>query len=689
MRIWNILARIRIQPGPIASTLPAAASFRLSRAVMPACRTLQAQLGIKVSITNFVVRVACAATLLLALHGTARADDVDAQTAWRLLDYIAVDYAGAVEHGKIVSESEYAEQVEFAATVAARIGALPEHPARADLLGGVAQLQAAIARKADAAQVATQARALGAALLAAYPVAVAPARVPDPALGTRLYAQQCASCHGANGDGHGPAAAALSPAPIAFDDTARARQRSLLALYQTITQGVDGTSMPGFAQLSNDERWALAFHVGQLAFAPAQVAKGEALWQADANLRARIPDLKALTQLTPATFETEVGATTADAITAWLRSHPDTLQPKPGAGTLALARERLAQSLAAYREGDRRKANQLALSAYLDGFEPIEPTLAAHDGDLLTRVESAMAAYRSGIAEGEDATVLAQRVASLDGLIGASEAALAGGSGGQLASFLGALTILLREGLEALLIVVAMLAFLRKAERVEVVRYVHAGWIGALLAGGLTWAAATWLIEISGASRELTEGFGSVFAALVLVSVGIWMHGKAQADHWQRYIREKMSRALSGRAAWLLFGLAFLVVYREVFETILFFAALWSQGNGAALLAGAGSAIVLLGLIAMAMLRFSRMLPLATFFRWSAWLMAVLAVVLAGKGVAALQEAGMVGVTQLAGLPRVGLFGLFPTVQTTLAQVLTLLALLAGFAWNRRGARHA
>ncbi|CAG1770158.1 partial Ferrous iron permease EfeU, partial [uncultured bacterium] len=217
----------------------------------------------------------------------------------------------------------------------------------------------------------------------------------------------------------------------------------------------------------------------------------------------------------------------------------------------------------------------------------------------------------------------------------------------------------------------------------------HGGWIGALLAGGLTWAAATWLIEISGASRELTEGFGSVFAALVLVSVGIWMHGKAQADHWQRYIREKMSSALSGRSAWLLFGLAFLVVYREVFETILFFAALWSQGNGAAMLAGAGSASVLLALIAMGMLRFSRRLPIATFFRWSAWLMAVLAVVLAGKGVAALQEAGMVGVTQLSVVPRLGLFGLFPTVQTTLAQALTLLALLAGFAWNRRGTQHA
>ena len=89
-----------------------------------------------------------------------------------------------------------------------------------------------------------------------------------------------------------------------------------------------------------------------------------------------------------------------------------------------------------------------------------------------------------------------------------------------------------------------------------------------------------------------------MFAAVVLLSVGIWMHGKAQADQWQYYIREKVAKALSGNSAWLLFGLAFIVVYREVFETILFYAALWTQGNGGAILAGALSACAALALIA-------------------------------------------------------------------------------------------
>ena len=110
------------------------------------------------------------------------------------------------------------------------------------------------------------------------------------------------------------------------------------------------------------------------------------------------------------------------------------------------------------------------------------------------------------------------------------------------------------RGLEALLIVVAMLAFLNKADRPELTRPVHFGWTSALAAGVATWWVATSLISVSGASRELTEGFGSLLAAAVLLFVGIWMHGKAQAGQWQRYIREKLDNALVEGSRWFLFS---------------------------------------------------------------------------------------------------------------------------------------
>jgi len=624
-----------------------------------------------------------AAVLLALVPAAAMAQPADVQTAWRLLDYMAVDYGGAVEGGRVKSASEYAEMNEFAASVAARLQALPPKPERQALVQGGDNLQAVIARKGSAEQVATIAHGLAADLLRAYPVPLAPDKAPDLASGSALFKQTCAACHGMTGDGRGPYAAKLSTPPIAFTDLGRARERSVFALYQVVTQGLDGTAMQSFADLPNDQRWAVAFRAGGFAFTDEQAREGERLWKSDASLRQRIPDLKTLVGLTPAALAGSIGDAKANAVMAYLRRHPEAVMQQAPA-SLAVARAKLVASLEAARRGDARGARELALAAYLDGFEPVEPTLTARDATLMGRIEGAMGEYRAAVDRGASPDDLAERVSVLGGLFDDAEAALAPDSATQASTFLGAFTILLREGLEALLIVVAMIAFLRKAERGEALPYVHGGWIGALVAGALTWAVATYAIGISGASRELTEGFGSLFAAIVLLSVGIWMHGKAQADQWQRYIREKMARALGGGSGWFLFGLAFVVVYREVFETILFYAALSAQGDNAMMLGGAGSAVALLGVIAWAMLRYSRKLPIAQFFRYSSWLMAVLTVVLAGKGVAALQEAGIIDIALLADVPRLSMLGLFPTWQSVLAQLLMAIAIAIGFAWNRR-----
>jgi high-affinity iron transporter len=627
--------------------------------------------------------VRLAAFLLALVPVAAIAEPADVQTAWRLLDYMAVDYGGAVADGSVKSAPEFAEMNEFAAGVSTRLRSLPANPERQSLIQRASQLQGVIARKGSPQEVAALAHGLAADLLAAYPVPLAPDKAPAFATGTQLFAQNCSSCHGLTGDGHGPDAAKLTTPPIAFTDAERARQRSVFALYQVITQGIDGTAMQSFADLPNDQRWALAFRAGSFALTDAQAVEGERLWKSDASLRARIPDLKTLVALTPAALAGSIGQAKADAVLAYLRRHPNqVMQHAPG--SLAVARAKLAQSLAAFRRGDRPAAKELALSAYLDGFEPIEPTLSARDSTLMSRIEGAMGEYRAAVDSNASTDDAAERVAVLDSLFDDAEVALAPDAATEASTFLGAFTILLREGLEALLIVVAMIAFLRKAERTEALRYVHGGWVSALVAGALTWAVATYAIGISGASRELTEGFGSLFAAVVLLSVGIWMHGKAQADQWQRYIREKMSRALSGGSGWFLFGLAFVVVYREVFETILFYAALSTQGNNAMLLAGAGSAIGVLGVIAWAMLRYSRTLPITQFFRYSSWLMAGLTVVLAGKGVSALQEAGIIDIAPLANVPRLSMLGLFPTWQSVFAQLVMVIAIVTGFAWNRR-----
>ena len=628
------------------------------------------------------------AASLLCTTGQAAALSTEdsAKQIWQLLDYLAVDYGGAVADGKVKDQSEFGEMQEFAQTAALQLAELPDRAEKANLLEQAAALKTAIAAKASAADVGERARGLASGLLAAYPVPVAPSKAPSLQRGQALYAAQCASCHGAQGRGDGPLAAQLDPRPVAFSERDRARARSLFSLHQTISNGVPGTSMPAFASLSDDDRWALSFFASTLAFSEQERKDGAALWKSDSMLRARLPTLAALTQASELSLSKALPGQQAGAVLAYLRSNPDALSQSSSA-SLTLSANRLRESLAALERGDKAGASRLALSAYLDGFEPVEPALAVRNKSLFTAIEKDMGAYRAAISSGR-LEPAREAEAQLQARLVQAQGALDAATDDPMGVFVGALTILLREGAEALLIVVAMIAFLKKANRPDALPMVHAGWIAALVAGGLTWFAATYLVEVSGASREMTEGYSALFAAVMLLSVGIWMHQKSLAGRWQAYIRDKLSAALNRQSALMLFLLAFVTVYREVFETVLFYAALWTDGTGVYLLAGLALGVVLLGIVAWIMLRTSTRLPIGRFFAISSALVAVLAVVLVGKGVAALQEAGVLDVTPIAG-PSLDLLGIHPSLQTTLAQLAVVLVIAVSMMFNARSAKTA
>lgn len=619
-------------------------------------------------------------TVLLCSVVPASADPATVQTAWKLLDYIAVDYREAVEDGQIIDEDEYEEMSEFSESARERIEALDDSPARTDLINDAITLQEAIANKASPDEVQVLARGLATNLIAAYPVPLAPTEVPDVKLGATLYKQHCASCHGSKGDGLGPQSAGMDPEPIDFLDKERAQERSIFGLYQVVDQGLEDTDMESYSFLPEEERWALAFYVGTFAYPESDEEAGKEIWEADSELGLEL-DLEKLIAMTPADMVEKFGQDRGDLLTSYLRRNPGALV-REAAGSLALSLTRLEEAIVAYEAGNNKEATNLALSAYLDGFEPIEPMVAMRDRELMVEVEVAMAGLRSAISKGASLDEVIREAEEVKALFLKVEEVIAPEHASFGSSFFGAFTILLREGLEALLIVVAMLGFLRKVEREDMAAYVHAGWIAALVCGVATWGVATWLITISGATREMTEGIGGVLAAFILLWVGVWMHGKSSAAAWQKYVQENVSKALSHRSNWFLFGLSFIVVYREAFETILFYAAIWGQGNTGAVLAGALTASVLLVIIAVAMLRFSKRLPIGKFFGYSSALIAILAVVLMGKGVAALQEAGHFSLHLISGFPRIDALGVYPTVETATAQLLMIGLLVLGFVYN-------
>jgi high-affinity iron transporter len=166
------------------------------------------------------------------------------------------------------------------------------------------------------------------------------------------------------------------------------------------------------------------------------------------------------------------------------------------------------------------------------------------------------------------------------------------------------------------------------------------------------------------------------------------MHGKSQARQWQEYLDRRLAGALAGRTRWALASVSFLAVYREAFETVLFYEALAVQagpGGGLPLLGGLAAAAAALFVLGGLIVRGSVRLPFGLFFGASAALLALLSVVLAGKGVAALQAAGWIAVHEVR-FPSLPVIGLYANLQSLLLQAALVVVIAAGFAYTRRAA---
>ena len=553
-----------------------------------------------------------------------------ASQALHLIDYIGADYPPTVEDGKVIDETEYREQLEFLTVLKGLIADLPERPERAQLAQGVNALQSAIEQREDGASVARAARQLGAKLAVAYEVSQAPVITPDPTRGAPLYAQHCSVCHGAAGAGDGPASVGMTPPPANLRDAARLDRLSLYAIFNTLGLGVEGTDMPAFAdQLDERQRWDLATYVAGLSADPAAT-------KADKNY-----NLADLARQTPGEVLAAEGPQAAATFRAQ-RAQPPQVKRGP-AQLLDYTRETLDKSLAAYRAGDREQAYDLSVAAYLEGFELVESSLDNVDSNVRKTTEKALMAYRQSLQDGLPIEQVEQRLDTAKALLKESAGLLGNDGLSWSLSYISGLLILLREGLEAILVLAAVLAFLRNTGQQSAVRSVNIGWMLALVAGLATWALAAYVIDVSGAQRELLEGCTALFASVKVLWLGVWMHDRRHAAAWQDYIKSSLVKG-GGRFGFAV--LAFFSVYRELFEVILFYETLWLQAGPAghnAVLAGGATALVLLIGLAWIILRGSAKLPLALFFGINAALLCALSVVFAGHGVKALQEAGIFG----------------------------------------------
>lgn len=584
------------------------------------------------------------------------------------LDYVSVDYAAVVDQGKVVDQDEYAEQIEIAEHVLSQVQVLPQNSQKAALIQQVQALYRAVEEKAPGEDVATLCKNTIGLLIDAYQVKIAPAGLPSLTQGQNLFQENCTACHGLSGMGDGVQAALLTPKPANFHDRSRQQYRNVYSLFNTISLGVDETAMPSFSQFSSADRWSLALYVSQFFATGPEIEKGKQLWsnqdESSQPLKDYFAGIQQLTQAIPADVEEEWGEDGL-AVLAYLRSNPQALaqvMPSP----LQVTREYLAASLSAYQQGDVKGSYKKALAAYFEGYELVEARLKTVAPELRLKTEQAMMQYRNMVKGGVEFAELQQKHQALSVFLNEADELLNTSSASTSVNFVTSMLILLREGLEAILVIAAIVAVLIKSNRRDALRYIHAGWISALALGFLTWFMASHFITLSGANRELTEGIAALIAAGMLFYVGFWLHNQSQAVKWQKFVREKIATSLSAGALWGLALMAFLAVYREVFESVIFYQSLMlntAPSQKGAIFAGILVAAGILLLLAWLIMRYSVRLPLRPFFRVNMLLMFLLAVVFAGKGVAALQEGSVFPVNPI-NFPRIELLGIYPNLES-------------------------
>lgn len=267
-------------------------------------------------------------------------------------------------------------------------------------------------------------------------------------------------------------------------------------------------------------------------------------------------------------------------------------------------------------------------------------------------------------------------------------------AGGAVTVFYSA-TIILREGLEAVLIIGVILGYMKATHRdPKYAKLIYMGVGVGILLSLLTWAASLGILSITHTGKEMLEGITSLITVAVLFYTTNWLFHKAYVVDWMAFIKEESGRAMAAGSLLGLIALGFTVVYREGFETVLFYQTMLFNTDAASVLTGfVGGSVILIGL-AYAILKLSVRLPIRPFFSITGGLLLLMAFRFTGMGIHALQEAGIFGESRLSFIPAHDLLkeilGVYPYLETLLAQVILLAVtgltfVISRWQWKRAG----
>jgi high-affinity iron transporter len=349
----------------------------------------------------------------------------------------------------------------------------------------------------------------------------------------------------------------------------------------------------------------------------------------------------------------------------------------------------LTSTLDAYKAGNASMAFELARSAYLDSFELVEFPLRDRDPDLTLEMEDAFAVLRNNIRASLPVATITDNVARLQTGMDDVESTLTlqGYAPAVVAST--SFVIVVRAGIEILLVISSILAYLAASRATRQGRPVFWGMLAAGAATVATWFAFQTIILVAPIRPAIVEAIPALVAVIVLILFSYWLLSRLDQRRYLEFMSAKVFTALATGSTVALFLLGFTAVYRPGFEAVAFYQGLLAYTHGLEiwLVVGAAIGVVVVGVIAFAIFRLGRRVPLTAFFGISVVIVMAISVALLGNAVRSLQEGYVIGITNLtSSLPRLPIYlaeatGYHPTLETIVAQAVLIVFYVLAAIW--------
>ena len=350
-------------------------------------------------------------------------------------------------------------------------------------------------------------------------------------------------------------------------------------------------------------------------------------------------------------------------------------------------RIKLVDLLQQYRGGEYDEAFLTARSAYLDSYEGIEIPIRPINPDFTLDMEIKFAELRNLIQQHQPYDKIEAKIVEIRNGLDESERLVTGtGSIAPSLAFTTSFSIIFREGLESALIIGAILAYLDASRNARYKKHVYLGIVIAIIATVITWYVAQFIIGISGASRELIEAIAGISAVAVLFWVSFWILNKVETKKWIEFVKAKVWQATTTGSVMVFAMLSFFTVYREGFETVLFYQAMFSFAKNMETFVLLGLVLGLAVIISVVFIirKIGKKLPLRVLFGLTMAIGAYMSIAFIGNAIREFQEVGYISTTHLFGIiPRLEInlatmTGIHPTLETTVAQIILLSVYVIG-----------